>query len=115
MMLLPTYFLQARGQVRYKRESFGTVRDLLSPQAQSAMDALSAWRRAWMRTPLEESYRALGDHLPDGMSRRILSRVRATRPSAKDAARFGSVLRGTCELAGELAQRLELGTANACN
>lgn len=115
MMLLPTYFLQAAGQVRYKRESFAAVRDFLSPRAQSAMDELSAWRCEWRRTPLEESYRALGAHLPDGIARRVLARVRAAPLSATDRTRFVSVLSGMRELADDLAQRLELGRAKACN
>lgn len=115
MMLLPTYFLQAGGQVRYKRESFAAVRDFLSPRAQSAMDELSAWRCEWRRTPLEECYRALGAHLPDGMTRRVLSRVRVAPPSATDRTRFVSVLSGMRELANELAQRLEVGRAKSCS
>lgn len=110
MMLLPTYYLQLKGQVVYKRESFQAVQSILSEDAWNAIEALSTWRQEWARTPLEQLYRTAGVYLPGAVSKRILAQVRLTPTTKSDADRWSVVLPGIREVADELSQRLAAAT-----
>jgi len=107
MMLLPTYFLQARKRVQYKRESFQAVRARLSPPAREAMDGLSAWRLSWKRGSWERIYRALGSITPNAIRVRMLARARREKVGKLDSRHWRNLVPGVCHMAAELVRQLD--------
>ena len=103
LMLLPTFYLQATGQVMYKRESFRAVRGDLSAAAVAAMDDMSAWRREWRRGPWETAHRLLGAWLPAALAVRVLARARSARVGPTDLQRWRNLVTGARQMSIELA------------
>jgi len=104
LMLLPSLCLEAKGQVLYKRDSFGAVRPMLSPTANMAMEALSAWRLDWKRGTWESVYRVLGPWLPAKLSVRLLARARSANVNRRDRERWSALVTGARALGFELAR-----------
>lgn len=102
LMLLPSYYLQTRGEVLYKRDSFAAVRPHLSEHACHALDTLSDWRRGWRLSPWDRAYRTLGEWMPRPLATRALARVRAHPISSADRARWIGLLPCARALAREL-------------
>lgn len=109
LMLLPTFYLQAKGQVLYKRESFDAVRSVLSPTAIGAMDRLSAWRREWKRGSWATAYHLIGSWLPGPISSRLLARVRMVRVSRRERERWSALVSGAKALCAELTRAASVG------
>lgn len=108
MMLLPTYYLQLVGTVMYKRDSFGAVRDKVSPRARRAIDALSSWRREWRRGSWEDAYRSLGPTMPRSIAQRVLARARAASLRVDERSRWEAILPDARTLGSELLQLAEI-------